>query len=33
VLAWQPYGEEGLLIADIDTDDATRFLASRYRAV
>ncbi|HEY4302952.1 MAG TPA: carbon-nitrogen hydrolase family protein [Gemmatimonadaceae bacterium] len=31
VVAWQPYGEEGLLIADIDTSDATRLLASRCR--
>lgn len=31
VLAWQPYGCEGLLIADVDTDDATGLLASRCR--
>jgi predicted amidohydrolase len=31
VLAWQPYGEEGLLIADIDTSAASRLLAGRYR--
>lgn len=31
VLAWQPYGEEGLLVADIDLDAATGFLASRCR--
>lgn len=29
VVAWQPYGKEGLLVADIDTDAATRLLASR----
>lgn len=29
VVAWQPYGEEGLLIAELDTDRATRLLASR----
>ncbi len=31
VLAWQPYGNEGLLVADIDTDEATGLLASRLR--
>jgi hypothetical protein len=31
VLSWQPYGVEGLLIADIDLDAATRLLASRCR--
>jgi len=31
VLTWQPYGEEGLLVADIDTDLATGLLASRCR--
>ena len=31
LLAWQPYAEDGLLFADIDTDFATGFLASRYR--
>lgn len=31
VLAWQPYGVEGLLIADIDTAQATGYLASRCR--
>lgn len=31
VLAWQPYGVEGLLVADIDTSAATGFLASRCR--
>lgn len=32
VMAWQPYGAAGLLIADIDTDEATGFLASRCRS-
>ena len=32
VLVWQPYGQEGLLVADIDTDSATGFLASRCKA-
>jgi predicted amidohydrolase len=31
LLAWQPYGEDGLLIVDIDTTLATGFLASRCR--
>lgn len=31
VLAWQPYGEEGLLVAEIETSEATGLLASRYR--
>jgi predicted amidohydrolase len=31
VLAWQPYGEEGLLVVDVDTDEATGLLASRLR--
>ena len=31
VLAWQPYGEEGLLLADLDLDAATLLLAKRYR--
>jgi predicted amidohydrolase len=31
VRAWQPYGEEGLLVADIELDEATRLLASRLR--
>jgi len=31
LLAHQPYGKAGLLIADIDIDTATGFLASRYR--
>lgn len=31
VLAWQPYGQSGLLVADIDTSVATGLLASRCR--
>jgi predicted amidohydrolase len=31
VLAWQPYGVDGLLVADVDTSAATGFLASRCR--
>ena len=31
LLGWQPYGEEGLLIRDIDLDAATGLLASRYK--
>jgi predicted amidohydrolase len=31
LLSYQPYGEEGLLIADIDLAEATGFLASRYK--
>jgi predicted amidohydrolase len=31
LLAYQPYGEAGLLIADIDLDEATGLLASRYK--
>ena len=31
VLTWQPYGVDGLLIADIHLDAATRLLASRCR--
>jgi predicted amidohydrolase len=33
LLSYQPYGEEGLLIADIDLAAATGFLASRCRTV
>jgi predicted amidohydrolase len=29
VLSWQPYGKAGLLVADIDTDNATGLLAKR----
>ena len=32
VIAWQPYGAEGLLIADIDTSAATGLLAARCRS-
>ena len=32
VLAWQPYGRAGLLVADIDINEATGFLASRCRS-
>ena len=28
---YQPYGEEGLLIADVDTEQATALLAKRYK--
>lgn len=31
LLAYQPYGKEGLLIADIDTAEASGLLASRYK--
>lgn len=31
VLAWQPYGEEGLLVADIELEAATRLYAMRLR--
>lgn len=31
LLAWQPYGEPGLLVADIDLAEATGLLARRYR--
>ena len=33
LLAHQPYGQEGLLIADIDITSATRLLATRYKPV
>ena len=33
LLAFQPYGKEGLLVADIDITLATGLLASRYRPV
>ena len=32
VLAWQPYGEPGLLVADVDLAEATGLLAERCRA-
>jgi len=31
LLAWQPYGKPGLLVADLDLTKATGFLASRLR--
>lgn len=31
LLAWHPRGEHGLLVADIDLDEATGLLASRYK--
>jgi len=31
VLAWQPYGRAGLLVVDLDLDEATGFLARRCR--
>lgn len=33
VLAWQPYGEEGVLVADIELDRAAGLLAQRYKPV
>jgi predicted amidohydrolase len=33
VLAWQPYGKPGLLIADLDLTEATRLLANRCKPV
>jgi predicted amidohydrolase len=33
VLGYQPYGEEGLLVADIDIAEATGLLAARYKPV
>lgn len=33
LMAYQPYGKEGLLIADIDITTATGLLATRYRPV
>jgi predicted amidohydrolase len=33
LLCYQPYGKEGLLIADIDTAQATGLLAERWRSV
>lgn len=32
LLAWQPYGEPGLLVADIDIGEATRLLARRCKS-
>jgi predicted amidohydrolase len=31
LLAYQPYGEEGLLLADLDLPTATGLLAARWR--
>jgi len=31
ILAWQPYGKAGLLVADLDLDEATGLLARRCR--
>lgn len=31
LLAWQPYGEAGLLVADVELDEATGLLAARLR--
>ncbi len=31
LLAWQPYGQEGLLLADLDLSEATGLLAARYK--
>ena len=33
LLSYHPYGQEGLLVADIDTSLATGLLASRYKAI
>jgi len=33
LLIYQPYGKEGLLIADIDISAATGFLAARFKTV
>jgi predicted amidohydrolase len=33
VLAWQPYGREGLLVADVDLGEATGLLAARLRSM
>jgi predicted amidohydrolase len=33
LLAFQPYGKEGLLVTDLDLARATGLLASRYRPV
>lgn len=32
LLCYQPYGKEGLLIADIDITEATRYLATRWKS-
>jgi predicted amidohydrolase len=33
LLSYQPYGKEGLLVADLDLANATGLLASRYKAM
>jgi predicted amidohydrolase len=33
LLACQPYGEEGILVAELDLDQATGLLAKRYRPI
>jgi predicted amidohydrolase len=33
LLCYQPYGEEGLLLADIDLTEATGLLASRWKSI
>ena len=33
LLAWQPYGEDGLLVADVETDAASGVLAARCRSM
>jgi predicted amidohydrolase len=33
LLAYQPYGQEGLLIADVDLNAATGLMASRYKPI
>ncbi|MBV8550062.1 MAG: carbon-nitrogen hydrolase family protein [Acidobacteriaceae bacterium] len=33
LLAYQPYGKRGLLLADIDLTDATGLLAKRYKSI
>lgn len=33
LMTYQPYGQEGLLVADIDLSRATRLLAMRYKTV
>jgi predicted amidohydrolase len=33
LLCYQPYGKEGLLMADIDITAATGLLASRYKSI
>jgi hypothetical protein len=33
LLSYQPYGKQGLLIAEIDTKAATGLLAARFKSV